>query len=252
MAQVAHPNHLLASLAAADFELIRSHLRTVELVHEAVLFETGDQVSRVYFPHTGVISLVIDLAEGVMIEAAMVGRDSVVGASSVLDGLVSLNKAIVQVPGIASVLEVGHLRKAADQSVEFRTALMRHEQALFAQVQQTAACNASHSVEARMARWLLRARDLVDGETLMLTQEFFAQMLGVRRTSVSLVAHTLQETGLIRYRRGRIEITDLAGMRNAACECYGTVKSHHDRLVNCPKKTLSGSHDNQRALVASS
>jgi CRP-like cAMP-binding protein len=109
---------------------------------------------------------------------------------------------------------------------------MRHEQVLFAQAQQSAACNASHAVEARLARWLLRSRDLSGGATLDLTQEFLGQMLGVQRTSVSLVAHTLQKAGLITYRRGRIKITDLKGLRETACECYAAVKTHYDRLLN--------------------
>ena len=161
----------------------------------------------------------------------MVGRDSLVGGSAALDGRIALNRGIVQVEGTASILDVKTLREVADQSVAFRTTLIRHEQALFAQAQQSAACNASHSVEARLSRWLLRTRDLTGSDTLGLTQEFLAQMLGVRRTSVSLVANTLQGTGLIRYSRGRIEITNLEGLRATSCECYETVKSHCDRLM---------------------
>jgi hypothetical protein len=161
----------------------------------------------------------------------MVGRDSLVGGSAALDGKVWLNRGIVQVEGNASILSVETLCQVAAQSVAFRTTLIRHEQALFAQAQQSAACNASHSVEARLSRWLLRTRDLAGGDTLVLTQEFLAQMLGVRRTSVSLVAHTLQNAGFIRYRRGRVEVTDLEGLRETACECYETVKSHSERLL---------------------
>ena len=142
-----------------------------------------------------------------------------------------MNRGIVQVEGFASILDVKTLREVADQSAALRTTLIRHEQALFAQAQQSAACNASHSVEARLSRWLLRTRDLTGSETLGLTQEFLAQMLGVRRTSVSLVANTLQDAGLIRYSRGRIEVTNLEGLRATSCECYATVKSHSDRLV---------------------
>ena len=162
----------------------------------------------------------------------MVGRDSLVGASAALDGRVALNRGIVQVEGAASILDVATLCDVAAQSVAFRTTLIRHEQALFVQAQQSAACNVSHSVEARLSRWLLRTRDATGSETLGLTQEFLAQMLGVRRTSVSLVAHTLQTAGLIRYRRGRIEIADLEGLQAASCECYGRVKIHYDRLLD--------------------
>ena len=226
-----HPNHLLASLSPADFELLRPHLKPFELVHEDLLFDAGEPANWVYFPHSGVISLVVGLDDGQLIEAARVGRDSLVGGSVALDGKVWLNRGIVQVAGMASILDSDILCEVAAQSLAFRAILIRHEQALFAQAQQSAACNASHGVEARLSRWLLRTRDLTGGDTLELTQEFLAQMLGVRRTSVSLVAHTLQQAGLIRYKRGRIEITDLDGLRETSCECYETVKSQSDRLL---------------------
>jgi CRP-like cAMP-binding protein len=225
-------NRLLASLRPADFELLRPHIKTVELLHETVLYETGDTVDRVYFPYSGIISLVVGLAGGQMIEAAMVGRDSMLGGSSALDGLISLNKAIVQLPGEAASLNVARFRAVADKSPAFRTTLVRHEQALFAQVQQSTACNASHTLEARMSRWLLWARDLSGSDTRPLTQEFLGRMLGVQRSSVSLVANTLQHAGLISYSRGRIEIVDLDGLREASCECYEMIKAHYDRLLN--------------------
>jgi CRP-like cAMP-binding protein len=225
-------NHLLASLPSADFELLRPHLKQIELVHEKVLFEAGDTVTHIYFPHSGVISLVVELADGQMIEAAMIGRDSLVGGSSALDGKVALNKSIVQIPGAASILPVDRLRNAAEASVSFRTTLIRHEQVLLVQAQQSAACNASHTVEARLARWLLRSHDLSGDDLLQLTQEFLAQMLGVRRTSVTLVAKTLQGAGLIHYRRGKVQIIDLEGLREISCECHETVKAQYDRLLN--------------------
>jgi CRP-like cAMP-binding protein len=236
MAEAQHPNRLLASLPPQDFELLRPHLKPFDLVHEDVLFDAGDTLDWVYFPHAGVISLVVDLADGQRIEAAMVGRDSVVGASAALDGRVALNTGIVQVAGTASILEVATLQDAAQRSPDFRTTLIRHEQILLAQAQQSAACNVSHSIEARLSRWLLWTRELSGSDTLGLTQEFLAQMLGVRRTSVSLVANTLQSAGLIRYRRGRIEITDLEGLRAASCECYDRVKMHYSRLLGTTPK----------------
>jgi CRP-like cAMP-binding protein len=227
-------NGLLASLPHADFDLLRAHLTSVKLDHEAVLYEAGETVKCVYFPHIGVISLVVDLSSGETIETGMVGCDSLVGGSSALDGKVALNKAIVQIAGEASVLDLERLRSAADKSIAFRTTLIRHEQMILVQAQQSAACNVSHALEARLARWLLRCRDLMTSDNLELTQEFLGQMLGVRRTSVTLVASTLQQAGLIKYRRGHIHIIDVEGLRDAACECYQTVKSHSDRLLNGP------------------
>jgi len=167
-----------------------------------------------------------------MIETAMVGRDGVLNASSALDGKVSLNKAIVQLAGTASVIEVDQVSKIANEFEPFRALLIRHDQLLLAQAQQSAACNASHSVEARMCRWLLRMRDLADGDELKLTQEFLAQMLGVTRPSVSLIANSLQDNGLITYRRGNMRLLDIEGLRTGSCECYGTVKNHYQTLLS--------------------
>jgi CRP-like cAMP-binding protein len=156
----------------------------------------------------------------------------VINAASALDGSVSLNKGIVQIAGVASFVGVGQLRRLADQVKSLRALIIRHEQVLFAQSQQSAACNASHSVEKRMCRWLLRMRDLAGSNDLTLKQEFLAQMLGVRRPSVSVVANMLQEAGLIRYRRGHIRLLDLDGLREGSCECYDVVKAHYERLLS--------------------
>jgi CRP-like cAMP-binding protein len=230
-----HPNGLIASLSAADFDTVRPHLKTAEWVQGTVLMEAGETIERVYFPHAGIISLVVNLAEGEMVEAAMIGRDSIAGGSSALDGRVALNKAIVQIEGNGSVLELEHLRRLADASVELRTTLIRHDQMILVQAQQSAACNISHVVEARLARWLLRSRDLIGSDKLNLTQEFLGQMLGVRRSSVSIVAGTLQRAGLIRYARGHIHIEDVEGLKEAACECYQAVKAHSHRLLGTPR-----------------
>jgi CRP-like cAMP-binding protein len=227
-------NRLLHALPEAEFETLRPHISVVELVRETVLAEAGAPLTYVYLPHSGVISLMVSLSEGQTVDVAMVGRDSVVGALAALDGGISLTDAVVRLPGTASIVGVADFRAAADRSAAFRTLLARHEQALIAQAQQSAACNASHSVEARLTRWLLRARDLWDSETLPLTQEFLAQMIGVQRNAVSIVAHELQRAGIIRYSRGQIEITNLEGLRETSCECYHAVKTQHDRLLRAP------------------
>jgi CRP-like cAMP-binding protein len=148
-------------------------------MHEAVLFEIGDHVDRVFFPHSGVISLTVELAKGQAVEAAMIGRDSMLGASFALDDDLSLNRAIVHVPGAGESLEIGRFREVAKASVSLRTTLLRHERFLFAQAQQSAACNASHTVEARLLRWLLQTRDLSGSNSLsFVTQKTLAQILG--------------------------------------------------------------------------
>jgi CRP-like cAMP-binding protein len=186
-------NGLLASLSADDFELIRPHLRVIRLFQEQVLLEAADPIKQVYFPHSGVVSLVVNLDKGEPVEVAMVGRDSVLGAFATLGEAISLVDVVVLIPGTASMLEVEHLRSAADRSAQLRKTLVKHQQALFVQAQQTAGCNAAHPVEARLARWLLRARDLSGSSSFMPTQELMAQMIGARRNSVSIVAHTCRK-----------------------------------------------------------
>ena len=144
---------------------------------------------------------------------------------------VSLNKGIVQMAGSAGAMEVDRLRRLANEHEPFRSLLIRHEQVLFAQSQQSAACNASHSVGARMCRWLLHMRDFAGSDDLIMTQQFLAQMLGVTRPSVSVVAGPLQKAGLIKYTRGRIRVLDVNGLKKGACECYGAVKAHYQRLL---------------------
>jgi CRP-like cAMP-binding protein len=226
------PNEFLSALAADDFELIRPHLRTVDLAPESTLVETDETLKRAYLPHSGVISLVVKLARGEQVQVAMIGRDSILGSLSALGDPTAFSSAVVLVPGVASTLDVDHLRAAADQSATFRVALLRHGLAIYAQTQQTAGCNAAHTVESRLARCLLQAYDLSGSDKLFLTQQSLAQMIGARRNSVSLVANTLQQAHFIRYSRGHIEIADPDGLSRTACECYAAVKTQYDRLLH--------------------
>ena len=224
-------NGFLSALSADDYDLIRPHLRTADLPHEAVLVETGETLKHAYFPHRGVISLVADLARGEHVQVAMIGRDSLLGALAAMGDASALNNAVVLVAGTASVMDLDRLRAAADQSASLRTLLTRHALAVYAQVQQTAGCNAAHPVESRLSRCLLQIRDLSGDVRLLLTQEDLAQMIGARRNSVSLVANTLQQANFIHYSRGHIQINNLDGLRQTACECYATVKAQYDRLL---------------------
>jgi CRP-like cAMP-binding protein len=225
-------NLLLAALSAKVFEAIEPHLKVQEYGQGVVLSESGSLVTEVFFPYSGIVSLVIELQEGDMVEAAMVGRDGVVNAASALDGKVTLNKAIVQVGAFLATIPVGIFADVADQYRELRSILIRHEQVLLAQSQQSGACNASHAVEARMCRWLLRTRDLAQSDNLNITQEFLGQMLGVQRTSISIVAGALQRADFIRYRRGHVTILNVEALREGACECYDTVRGHYEQMLN--------------------
>ncbi|KJC58787.1 Crp/Fnr family transcriptional regulator [Bradyrhizobium sp. LTSPM299] len=225
------PNRLLQALPVAEYEQLHPLLETVELTKDTVLADAGAPVQRVYLPHSGVVSMMVHLSDGQSVEIATVGRDNIVGVTAALDGGPLFADAIVAVPGTASVLKAEDFREMADRNVVFRTLVSRYEQALTAQTQQSVACNVSHPVEARLSRWLLRARDLCGSEALPLTQEMLAQMIGVRRNAVSIVAHGFQQAGILRYSRGHIEITDIDGLRKASCECYATVKAHAEQLV---------------------
>jgi hypothetical protein len=186
-----------------------------------------------------VISCVVETIGGGAIETGMIGNDGAFGSSQALDDKVSLNHVVMQVPGAASVISSDHLRQAADELPTFRGLLVKYEQFFLAQVQQTAACNALHTVRARTCKWLLRMQELA-GDNLPLTQEFLAQMMGVRRTSVTVVATELQSSGMISYSRGHIHIKDLEQIRQTACECDADVRSHYRRMFHSNEADASG------------
>jgi CRP-like cAMP-binding protein len=224
-------NAILASLSEGDTAALRPHLKAAHLQQKTVLYEAGDLIKSVYFPVNAVVSLVVSLATGEMTEAAMVGKDGAVGMTSALDGKVAMNSAIVQLSGDAMACDTAAFKSAALQSESLISRVMRHEQVLFAQAQQSTACMAHHEVDARLCRWMLRARDLAGSDHLPFTQEFLAEMLGVRRTSVTAVARTLQEAGMIKYTRGKIEILDVEGLRESACECHETINEQYRQLL---------------------
>jgi CRP-like cAMP-binding protein len=224
-------NLLLNQLLPSDFKHLEPHLKTMHFEQHHVLFEAEQEIRHVYFPASAVVSLVTALSTGEMIEVAMTGRDGVIGASAALDGKVAVSRGIIQLAGEIVVCDVDALKYTALQSPQLLSLLIRHEQTIYAQAQQSAACFATHQVVARLSRWLLRARDLSGSDTLMFTQEYLAEMLGVRRTSVTVVAHTLQSAGLIKYARGKIQILNTEGLQDSACECYGTVKTHYEKLI---------------------
>jgi CRP-like cAMP-binding protein len=216
-------NRILCRASPVDLEDLRPHLRLVELKHGEVLAESRGRVDHVYFPHGGIISCVVELENGCAIESGMIGNDGVFGAAQAFQANVSLHKVMVQVPGWASVGNADHLRAVAQSSPDFLALLIKYEQFFLGQVQQTTACNALHTVEQRTCKWLARMYDLV-GRELPLTQDFLAQMMGVRRTSVTAVASQLQREGLISYHRGKVTILNMDLLQRRACECHHTVR----------------------------
>lgn len=227
-------NRLLAALDAEDLELVASKLVPVTLEKGALLYDPGDMVDAIYFPEDCVISLMTLMESGAAIESAAIGREGALGLMSAVSPRQSLSRAIVQVPGRARRITAAHLHRAWEQSAQIRDLIDRHNEALFAHAIHSVACNALHSVEARFCRWLLSCDDRIDSSTIALTQEFLADMLGVQRTTVTVVARALQAAGLIRYRRGVVDILDRAGLEAIACECYRAVRRNNQRLLPDP------------------
>jgi CRP-like cAMP-binding protein len=224
-------NRLLAALPPADMALLVPHLKDFPLIRGGVLQEQGDRIDQVYFTHDGMISLLTVMQQGDAIETATVGREGAVGSLAGLGPRRSHTRAVVQVAGIASRIAAPRFRKIAEESQAVRDIIVRYGEMLLIQVQQTAACNALHDVEERLSRWLLQARDRVDGNTIRLTHEFLSQMLGVRRPTVTVVARMLQDAGLIRYHRGHIEIINRPGLEARACECYAFIRGQIDKVT---------------------
>ena len=225
------PNHFLSSLSAQDRDLLQPHLKQLQLPQGTALYRADDIISNVYFPHSGIMSMIVGVSSGQYVEAGMLGRNGVIGTGAALDGPDALNSAIAQVESSGVVIDPGVMKGLAGKSETLRMALVHQERALTAQTQQVAACNALHELEERLSRWLLQSRDLLQSDTLPLTQEFLSQMLGVQRSSVTMVARKLQEAGLIRYRRGHIHVLDADGLQDSCCECYAAINLHFNKLI---------------------
>jgi CRP-like cAMP-binding protein len=216
-----NPNRLLAALPAADYTRILPSLTVVPLKLKEILHKPGDPIRHVYFPGRGFLSLLTVLEDGSMVEIATVGREGMVGVSAILDGTPVTSTAMVQgATDTCYRMNVDAFRREIDRRGAFHELMAHFAQALFGFVAQSTACNAIHSVEQRLARWLLMAQDRMGSDEFPLTQEFVAMMLGASRPTVSVVAGTLQKAGLIKYRHGRVTIVDRENLEAASCECY--------------------------------
>ncbi|WP_296597133.1 Crp/Fnr family transcriptional regulator [Phenylobacterium sp.] len=222
---------MLDALPAQDHALVAPGLIQVELERGRLLYDPGDPIDYVYFPHDGVISLMTLMENGAAIESSMIGPEGALGLMAAVSPRQSLSRAIVQTPLRAARIAVERLHEAWEKSAALRDLIDRHTEALYGHSVQSVACNALHSVEARFCRWLLTCHDRISTDTLALTQEFLADMLGVQRTTVTAVARSLQEKGLIRYRRGVVDIVDRAGLQAMTCECYSVTRNHYRRLL---------------------
>lgn len=227
-------NRLLAALPESEFERLLPDLKLVDLASGQVIYQPGEPITQVYFPHWAIISLILDMENGSTVEVGMVGNDGMTGIPVILGGNTTTTTAMVEVPDIATRINADVLKTEFNRGGMLQNILLRYVQVLYSQVAQTAACNRMHALEERLARWLLLVSEGVQSDDLLLTQEFIAQMLGVRRSGVTVAANALSQSGIISYNRGRINILNRDGLEAASCECYQAIKRESERLLGKP------------------
>lgn len=230
-AVVHRTNRLLATLDPEDFAALEPDLELVELAKGKIVYEAGETVRYIYFPHNTIISLATVLQDGGSVEMAAFGCESMFGYVSAMGTHQSLGRYIAQFAGTASRIPLERFSKAVRERPMIRQLAMKFTGALLEQTLQAVACNAVHSVEARCCRWILSTRDRFDHDALPLTHETLAQTLGVQRSTVSSVTRALQMAGLISQGRGVITITDREGLEEMSCECYRTIRTSFERLL---------------------
>jgi CRP-like cAMP-binding protein len=224
-------NGLLAVLPEEVHADLARSLEPIPLELGMSMYESGGKQKYVYFPTSGIVSLLYVLADGSSAEIAVTGREGLVGISLFMGGETTPSRAVVQSAGEAYRLNAATLKNAFERGGALQHVLLRFTQALITQMAQTAVCNRHHSVDQQLCRWLLLSLDRLPTSELVMTQELIANMLGVRREGVTEAAGKLQADGLIHYRRGRINVLDRAGIEARVCECYSVVKKEYDRLL---------------------
>lgn len=224
-------NRLLAALPKKDYQRLLPELERVPLAFGDILYEPGDTIGHVYFPESGIISLLARVESQKVLEVGIVGNEGVAGLPVVLGVRVSLNRGLVQSAGTAMRMKAAALRKEFKQDGALQRLLHRYLHSLLTQISQSAVCNRFHMVDARLARWLLMTHDRVGSDEFRLTQELLSNMLGVRREAVSKAAGALQKSGFVNYSRGHITMLNRAGLEATACQCYQIIKDDSDHLT---------------------
>jgi len=217
-------NGLLSRLPAESVERLRPGLEPVGLEYRQSLYAANDRIGHVWFVESGLVSLITQMEDGGAVEVGLVGREGLAGLTALLGTAVATTGAIVQIPGRALRVEITLIRELMEEDAALRAAVSRYARRMFVQLSQLAACNRLHSVDERLARWLLMSRDRILSDDLALTQEFLSIMLGVRRAGVTVAVNALGRAGLVRNARRRICIVDPRGLEEIACECYGVIR----------------------------
>ena len=242
----AQSNRLLDVLETASHERIDSHLEPVQLKLGAMVCDAGGILKHAYFPEGAVLSLLTVLEDGAGIETANIGREGAFGLFAAMYSRVSFNRCIVQMEGSMVRCPIEFLQAEFKNSEHVRNLFVSYSETLLSQVQQTVACNALHSTEERMARWLLMMHDRAAGQPLPYTHEFLSHMLGANRKSVTLAAQSLQNAGLITYRRGNITVINRPGLEKASCECYAVVRERFDAFLTPPSTAVQDNTKRKR------
>jgi CRP-like cAMP-binding protein len=232
-------NQLLAALSPAEHERLTSHLELISLSLGDALYESGDRLRHVYFPTDSIVSLLYVMEDGASAEIAVVGNEGLIGVALFMGGETTTNRAIVQSAGSAYRLAGQRLKDEFHRNGDMQLLMLRYTQALITQMAQTAVCNRHHTVDQQLCRWLLLSLDRLPSNTLTMTQELIANMLGVRREGVTEAASKLQKLGVIEYARGRITVRDRPKLEQLCCECYAVVKTETDRLLPDPHGLLA-------------
>jgi CRP-like cAMP-binding protein len=236
----ARGNRLLGAMEAASRARIAPHLEPLVLKLGDVVCEAGGVLKHAYFPQSAVLSLLTVLENGSAIETANIGREGAFGLFAAMYSRVSFNRCLVQFEGGMVRCPIDFLQSEFEHSEHVRNLFVSYSETLLSQVQQTVACNALHSTEERMCRWLLMMHDRAEGEALPYTHEFLSHMLGANRKSVTLAAQSLQAAGLISYRRGKIQVVNRAGLEQASCECYAIVRERFEAFLTPPSTAVQG------------
>jgi CRP-like cAMP-binding protein len=223
-------NQILAVMAASDSARLKPQLEDVLLEQHAVLFQADEAITHVYFPHEGVVSLQVLGADGAVVEATTIGNEGVVGLGGLLPNDVSFTRQLIQLPGRGARIARDALLAAVNRSASLRNLLANYADAFTAQVLQTSACNAQHSTEERMARWLLMAFDRCETDQINLTHDDLAVAFGVRRPTVTLVLRSLQAAQILETTRRSITVVDRPGLEQISCECYRAIKKAYQRV----------------------
>jgi CRP-like cAMP-binding protein len=242
----ARSNRLLGALEAASRRRIDPHLEPIEPKLGVVVCEAGGLLNHAYFPEGAVLSLLTVLEDGSAIETANLGREGAFGLFAAMYSRVSFNRCLVQLEGSIVRCPIELLQSEFKRSEHVRDLFVSYSETLLSQVQQTVACNALHTTEERICRWLLMMHDRAEGEALPYTHEFLSHMLGANRKSVTLAAQSLQKAGLISYNRGTIKVLDRPGLERASCECYGIVKERFDAFLSPPSTAVQGDTKGRR------